>query len=288
MQKCNRTAVPHKPASLSRRDVAVLHRSGAGACSVFVVGLGARGRRTERAAHTQIRMRLDLVEMHYLFRESSLCTREQDGVRGTPWYPFTFWTESEIGRQTSRSGIELKRIFSLGRRPAAGAPSRSGGGGGGYIKVFVALLPVAAHSLLVILFIRVRIRYHYLFLKTTTVVTDRAHANRTPNSPFLLFADRLTIYRNGVSPTWVVEMTNPFETSRSFEGLPHPICGCGYGTGDLLYARASSRRGYDPDGPVVRASFQGSKLENFPRQPEIKRSCQWVHRYRPRPSRPSI
>ncbi|GBP69302.1 hypothetical protein EVAR_57546_1 [Eumeta japonica] len=32
----------------------------------------------------------------------------------------------------------------------------------------------------------------------------------------------------------------------------------------LPHARASSRRGYDPDGPVVMAPFQGSKLEDFP------------------------
>ncbi|GBP72743.1 hypothetical protein EVAR_75362_1 [Eumeta japonica] len=46
--------------------------------------------------------------------------------------------------------------------------------------------------------------------------------------------------------------------------------------------------GYEPDGPMVMVPFQGSKLEDFPRQPEIKRSCQWVHRHRPRPSRPSL
>ncbi|GBP89926.1 hypothetical protein EVAR_63753_1 [Eumeta japonica] len=40
----------------------------------------------------------------------------------------------------------------------------------------------------------------------------------------------------------------------------------------LPHARAPSRRGYDPDGPVVIAPFQGCKLEDFPRQPEIKRS----------------
>ncbi|GBP30406.1 hypothetical protein EVAR_18205_1 [Eumeta japonica] len=34
--------------------------------------------------------------------------------------------------------------------------------------------------------------------------------------------------------------------------------------------------GYDPDGSVVMASFRGSKLEEFPSQQEIKRSCQWV------------
>ncbi|GBP83353.1 hypothetical protein EVAR_35446_1 [Eumeta japonica] len=56
----------------------------------------------------------------------------------------------------------------------------------------------------------------------------------------------------------------------------------------LPHARASSRRGYDPDGPVVMAPFRGSKLEKFPSQPEIKRSCQWVHRHHPRPSRPSL
>ncbi|GBP43658.1 hypothetical protein EVAR_30492_1 [Eumeta japonica] len=75
---------------------------------------------------------------------------------------------------------------------------------------------------------------------------------------------------------------------RSFVGLPHPICGCECGTEDLPHARASSCRGYNPDGPVVMAPFQGSKLKYFPRQPEIKRSCQWVHRHRPRPSRPSL
>ncbi|GBP79373.1 hypothetical protein EVAR_59217_1 [Eumeta japonica] len=42
----------------------------------------------------------------------------------------------------------------------------------------------------------------------------------------------------------------------------------------LPHARASSRRGYDPDNPVVMTPFQGSKLEEFPSQPEIKRSCQ--------------
>ncbi|GBP26494.1 hypothetical protein EVAR_85996_1 [Eumeta japonica] len=57
-------------------------------------------------------------------------------------------------------------------------------------------------------------------------------------------------------------------------GFPHPICGCGYRTEDLPHARASSRWGYDPDGPVVMAPFQGSKLEDFPRQLEVKRSCQ--------------
>ncbi|GBP75521.1 hypothetical protein EVAR_58802_1 [Eumeta japonica] len=56
----------------------------------------------------------------------------------------------------------------------------------------------------------------------------------------------------------------------------------------LPHARASSRWGYDPDGPVVMAPFRGSKLEEFPSQPEIKRSCQWVHRHHPRPSRPSL
>ncbi|GBP44958.1 hypothetical protein EVAR_84449_1 [Eumeta japonica] len=56
----------------------------------------------------------------------------------------------------------------------------------------------------------------------------------------------------------------------------------------LSHAGASSRRGYDRDGPVVMAPFQGSKLEDFPRRPEIKRSCQWAHRHRPRPSRPSL
>ncbi|GBO99175.1 hypothetical protein EVAR_481_1 [Eumeta japonica] len=44
----------------------------------------------------------------------------------------------------------------------------------------------------------------------------------------------------------------------------------------LPHARASYRRGYDPDGPVVMVPFQGSILEDFPRQPEIKRSCQWA------------
>ncbi|GBO98975.1 hypothetical protein EVAR_70223_1 [Eumeta japonica] len=56
----------------------------------------------------------------------------------------------------------------------------------------------------------------------------------------------------------------------------------------LPHARASSRRGYDPDGLVVMAPFRGSKLEEFPIQPEIKRRCQWVHRHHPRPSRPSL
>ncbi|GBP12781.1 hypothetical protein EVAR_6110_1 [Eumeta japonica] len=56
----------------------------------------------------------------------------------------------------------------------------------------------------------------------------------------------------------------------------------------LPQARASSRRRYDPDGPVVTAPFRGSKLEEFPIQPEIKRSCQWVHRHHPRPPRPSL
>ncbi|GBP15918.1 hypothetical protein EVAR_12505_1 [Eumeta japonica] len=32
----------------------------------------------------------------------------------------------------------------------------------------------------------------------------------------------------------------------------------------LPHARAPSRREYDPDGPVVMAPFQGSKLEDFP------------------------
>ncbi|GBP63505.1 hypothetical protein EVAR_49560_1 [Eumeta japonica] len=53
----------------------------------------------------------------------------------------------------------------------------------------------------------------------------------------------------------------------------------------LPHARASSRRGYDPDGPMVIAPFWGSKFEEFSSQSEIKRSCQWVHRHRPRPSR---
>ncbi|GBP68301.1 hypothetical protein EVAR_4900_1 [Eumeta japonica] len=56
----------------------------------------------------------------------------------------------------------------------------------------------------------------------------------------------------------------------------------------LSHARASSCRRYDPDGPVVMAPFQGSKLEDFLSQPEINRSCQWVHRHRLRPSRPSL
>ncbi|GBP01155.1 hypothetical protein EVAR_99342_1 [Eumeta japonica] len=77
-------------------------------------------------------------------------------------------------------------------------------------------------------------------------------------------------------------------TFRSFVDFPHPICECGYGTEDLPHARVSSRRGYDPDSPVVIAPFQGSKLKDFLRQPEIKRSCQWVHRHRLRPSRPSL
>ncbi|GBP70449.1 hypothetical protein EVAR_41595_1 [Eumeta japonica] len=34
--------------------------------------------------------------------------------------------------------------------------------------------------------------------------------------------------------------------------------------------------------------IRGSKLEEFPSQPEIKRSCQWVHRHHPRPSQPSL
>ncbi|GBP19784.1 hypothetical protein EVAR_8945_1 [Eumeta japonica] len=55
----------------------------------------------------------------------------------------------------------------------------------------------------------------------------------------------------------------------------------------LPHTRTSSRRGY-PDGPVVMAPFQGSKLKDFPRQLEIKRSCHWVHQHRPRPSRPSL
>ncbi|GBP58156.1 hypothetical protein EVAR_86318_1 [Eumeta japonica] len=55
----------------------------------------------------------------------------------------------------------------------------------------------------------------------------------------------------------------------------------------LRHARASSRHGYDPDGPVVMAPFRGSKVEKFPSQPEIKRSYQWV-RHHPRPSRPSL
>ncbi|GBP27875.1 hypothetical protein EVAR_14064_1 [Eumeta japonica] len=37
------------------------------------------------------------------------------------------------------------------------------------------------------------------------------------------------------------------------------------------------------DGPI-----SGSKLEKIPSQPEIKRSCQWVHRHHPRPSRLSL
>ncbi|GBP46541.1 hypothetical protein EVAR_21696_1 [Eumeta japonica] len=73
-------------------------------------------------------------------------------------------------------------------------------------------------------------------------------------------------------------------SGRSFVGLPHPIYGCEYGTEDLSHARASSRRGYGLAGPMVMAPFQGSILEDFLRQQKIKRSCQWVHRYRPRPS----
>ncbi|GBP98155.1 hypothetical protein EVAR_101304_1 [Eumeta japonica] len=56
----------------------------------------------------------------------------------------------------------------------------------------------------------------------------------------------------------------------------------------LPHARASSRRGYDPNGPLMMVPFKESKLEEFPRQPEIKRSCQWVHRHRFRPARPSL
>ncbi|GBP17301.1 hypothetical protein EVAR_17789_1 [Eumeta japonica] len=74
-----------------------------------------------------------------------------------------------------------------------------------------------------------------------------------------------------------ISVTNRIEAARSFVGFPHPICGCGYGTKDLPHARASSRRGYDPDGPVVMAPFQGPKLEDFPRQPEIRRSCHALH-----------
>ncbi|GBP56135.1 hypothetical protein EVAR_26106_1 [Eumeta japonica] len=70
-------------------------------------------------------------------------------------------------------------------------------------------------------------------------------------------------------------MITHFCPNSSFVGLPHPICGCGYGTEDLPHARASSRCGYDPDGPVAMAPFQGSIPEDFPRQPEIKKSCQW-------------
>ncbi|GBP60049.1 hypothetical protein EVAR_44259_1 [Eumeta japonica] len=44
----------------------------------------------------------------------------------------------------------------------------------------------------------------------------------------------------------------------------------------LPHARESSRQGYDPDGPVVMAPFRGCKLGEFPSQPEIKRSCQWM------------
>ncbi|GBP60601.1 hypothetical protein EVAR_50965_1 [Eumeta japonica] len=63
-------------------------------------------------------------------------------------------------------------------------------------------------------------------------------------------------------------------------GFSHPICGCGrcgYGTEDLPHVRTSSRRAYDPDGLVVMAPFQGSKLEDFPRQPGIKRTCHVLH-----------
>ncbi|GBP41056.1 hypothetical protein EVAR_32877_1 [Eumeta japonica] len=56
----------------------------------------------------------------------------------------------------------------------------------------------------------------------------------------------------------------------------------------LPHARTSSRRGDDPDGPVVMVLFQGSKLERLPSQPKIKRSCQWVHQHHPRPSQPSL
>ncbi|GBP41079.1 hypothetical protein EVAR_32901_1 [Eumeta japonica] len=56
----------------------------------------------------------------------------------------------------------------------------------------------------------------------------------------------------------------------------------------LPHARTSSRRGYDPDGPVVMAPFQGSKLERLPSQPKIKRSYQWVHQHHPQPLRPSL
>ncbi|GBP89297.1 hypothetical protein EVAR_65280_1 [Eumeta japonica] len=56
----------------------------------------------------------------------------------------------------------------------------------------------------------------------------------------------------------------------------------------LPHARASFRWGYDPDGPVVMAPFQGSKFEEFLSQLEIKISCQWVHRHHLRPSRPSL
>ncbi|GBP19610.1 hypothetical protein EVAR_102159_1 [Eumeta japonica] len=56
----------------------------------------------------------------------------------------------------------------------------------------------------------------------------------------------------------------------------------------LPHARVSSRRGYDLNGPVVMAPFRRSKLGEFPSQPEINRSCQWVHRHHSRPSRPSL
>ncbi|GBP62180.1 hypothetical protein EVAR_42497_1 [Eumeta japonica] len=54
------------------------------------------------------------------------------------------------------------------------------------------------------------------------------------------------------------------------------------------HARVSSHQGYDPDGPVMMAPFRGSKFERLPSQPEIQRSCQWVHRHHPRPSRTSL
>ncbi|GBP36131.1 hypothetical protein EVAR_4275_1 [Eumeta japonica] len=56
----------------------------------------------------------------------------------------------------------------------------------------------------------------------------------------------------------------------------------------LPHSRTSSHRGHDPDSPVVMAPFRGSKLEEFPSQSKIKRSCQWVHRHHPRPSRSSL
>ncbi|GBP06236.1 hypothetical protein EVAR_3584_1 [Eumeta japonica] len=76
----------------------------------------------------------------------------------------------------------------------------------------------------------------------------------------------------------------------SFVGHPRPFLGRRCGTEDLLlpHARASSRRLYDPDGPMVMAPFRGSKSWNFPSPPEIQRSCQWIHRHLPRPSRPAL
>ncbi|GBP90396.1 hypothetical protein EVAR_65805_1 [Eumeta japonica] len=53
--------------------------------------------------------------------------------------------------------------------------------------------------------------------------------------------------------------------------------GAGRRTYWLPHGRSSFLRGYDPDGPVVMGPFQGSKLEDFPRQPEIERSCRALH-----------